>query len=98
MHRPERLGAYVPGGHTTAVALVEPEGHAYPARQLPEQLLFVRADVAPKVPAGQGAQWLAPAALDVPAGHAYRVGVVDPVPLHMYPAEQGRHAPAPPSL
>jgi hypothetical protein len=42
---PPRL--YVPGPHTTAVALVDPEGHTYPAAQSPEQLVVVRPEADP---------------------------------------------------
>ena len=42
-----------PGPHTTAVALVEPAGHACPALQLPLQDATDMADVAPNWPTAQ---------------------------------------------
>jgi hypothetical protein len=44
---------YVPGAQATAVALVEPRGHAYPALQGPEQFDEVRPKVEPYRPPGQ---------------------------------------------
>jgi hypothetical protein len=43
-----------PGGHCTAVALVLPAGHAYPATHAPLQPAVVSAGSAPYKPAGQG--------------------------------------------
>jgi hypothetical protein len=51
---PDAAGAYCPVGHATAVVMVLPAGHAYPAVQFPEQAGLVSPEAAPKVPAGQG--------------------------------------------
>ncbi len=46
---------YSPGGHSTAVALVEPAGQAYPAVHSPLQVSADAATAAPNRPAGHGA-------------------------------------------
>ena len=46
--------AYLPAGHRAAVGDMDPEVHAYPPVQLPLQAAVDSADVAPKVPPGQG--------------------------------------------
>jgi hypothetical protein len=45
----------VPAVHTTAVALVEPAGHAYPGLHDPEHEALVRPATAPYVPGGHWA-------------------------------------------
>ena len=49
---PARL--YLPATHTEVVELVDPEGHAYPAAQLPLQVRTVSPAVLPKYPASHG--------------------------------------------
>ena len=78
---------YCPAGHTTAVALVDPGGHAYPAAQPPLHAADGRAPVDPKVPPGQATQAPNPGRLYVPATHATAVGLVEPAG-HAYPALQ----------
>ena len=63
LQEPARAALNLPGVHVTAVAFVLPTGHAYPAMQLPEQAADVSFTAAPKVPAGQRVQILAPAIL-----------------------------------
>ena len=52
MHDPDPAVAYCPARHWDAVALVDPEAHAYPAAQLPLQDAVVRPVVAPYLPGG----------------------------------------------
>jgi hypothetical protein len=84
---PDRL--YVPGPHCTAVPLVDPAGHAYPAVQPPEQPAVARPDDDPYRPAAHRLHELAPPTLNCPATHMAAVGLTDPA-AHAYPAE---HAP-----
>ena len=67
----------------TAVGVVDPQGHAYPALQLPEHSGEDRPDIAPCVPAGHGAVQLA---LAKPIVDPYR------------PAAQSVHTPDPDTL
>ena len=94
MQLPDPLTLYWPAPHSTAVLLVDPTGHAYPALQLPEQLAVGRPAVPPNRPAGQSTQalhpdseyrptahsvqLLVPPALQVPAAHGVPVALVDP--------------------
>jgi hypothetical protein len=80
---PVRL--YWPAGHVTAVALVDPAGHAHPALQLPEHPADAIAAVMPYSPALQLVQLPAPVRLYWPAGHVTAVALVDPSG-HAYPA------------
>ena len=50
---PDKL--YAPTGHTTAVSLVLPAGHAKPAVQLPLHAAAVTPSTLPNLPAGHGA-------------------------------------------
>jgi hypothetical protein len=81
---------YVPAGHSCAVALVDPAGHAYPAVQLPEQAAVVRPEVSPYVPAGHAPEHLAvlrrAASPNVPCGH--RVQALEAGRLYL-PTGQG---------
>ncbi len=54
-HTPAPLSLYLPGGHCTAVALVDPAGHEYPAVQLPLHWVVFNPLVAPNLPAGHEA-------------------------------------------
>ena len=69
---PDKLKA--PGGHCSAVELVEPAGHAYPAVQFPSHDAFVSPREAPKLPAGQAAEHAgevnAEALPKAPGGHS----------------------------
>ena len=53
LHTPEPAKLKVPAGHRTAVALVLPEGHTYPAVQFPEHSDEFRPVTDPKRPAAQ---------------------------------------------
>jgi hypothetical protein len=55
VHDPAPDKLYVPFWHSSAVALVDPSMHAYPAVQLPVQAAVVRPEVLPNVPAGHSA-------------------------------------------
>ncbi len=83
VHAPEPALAYVPGGHTEAVADVDPAGHAYPAAQFPVQAAEANPAKAPYKPAGHG---------------AVQVLVVKPGVEPYVPVGQGEHTPAPTSL
>lgn len=85
---PEPAREYEPKGHAVALGDVDPGPHTYPALQLPEQTLLDRATTAPKVPAGQRLQAVAPLRLYFPRGHCTANGDVLP-PGHAYPALQG---------
>ena len=63
VHTADRLTLYVPTGHSSAVALVLPAAHAYPAVQLPLHAAVAAPGVAPNVPPGHNVQALAPAKL-----------------------------------
>lgn len=52
MHAAAPTALNCPGPHNTAVALVEPAGHAYPAVHSPEQAAEVSPGVAPYTPPG----------------------------------------------
>ncbi len=96
LHDPAPATLNVPGGHTDAVALVDPAAHAYPAVQ------SVQAPAPPTLycPAGQSAA----VPLADPGGHAYPAlqlalqALVRAMPLLHVPAEQLVHAPAPAKL
>ncbi len=64
---------YLPGGHTTATADTDPDGHAYPALHSPLQTAVVEPAVDANVPAGHGAEQFAvdrPVLLpNTPMGH-----------------------------
>jgi hypothetical protein len=60
-----------PGGQATGS--VAPRGHANPGGHCPVQDAFVMVDVAPYLPAGQGAQAPNPPGLNRPAGHTATV-------------------------
>jgi hypothetical protein len=79
----------VPAGHTVAVALVDPAGHAYPALQVPlhRAVLNPTAVTLNQVPAGQSVHDPAPARLYWPAGQINAVALVDSA-AHAYPAVQ----------
>ena len=51
-HTPRPPALYVPGWHSTAVELVDPAGHAYPAPHGPEHVAKGRPVAPPYVPAG----------------------------------------------
>ncbi len=80
---------YVPAGHTDAVALVDPAGHACPALQGPlhPAVLKPTAVTLNQVPAGQSLHDPAPARLYCLVGHTDAVALVDPA-AHAYPAVQ----------
>ena len=77
VHTPMPPTLYVPAGHSIAVALVDPAGHAYPGLQLPLHIDDVALSVDPYRPAGQGA----PTELAMPAPQ-YRPARAVHVPLH----------------
>ena len=52
LHKPAPAAVNDPTGHSTAVELVLPAGHAYPAVQLPEHDGVHKPDTAPNVPPG----------------------------------------------
>ena len=85
LHSPAPPVLYMPTGHSTAVPLLDPAGHAYPARHSKVQTL-VRPLPPLYVPAGQSLQAPAPASAYLPAGHFFNVPDVDPAG-HSYPAE-----------
>lgn len=64
---PARLN--LPTGHTNAVALVDPKGHAYPALQAPEHAAVPRPLLLPNRPGAHAVQDAAPARLYVPGVH-----------------------------
>ncbi len=83
LHTPDPPTLYQPGLHTTAVALVEPAGHAYPALQFPTHVGDATPDTSP----------------NRPAGHTpVQVGVVRPDVDPYRPALQFVHTPAPARL
>jgi hypothetical protein len=84
---PDRL--YVPGRHIAAVAMVDPDAHAYPAAQRPLHAGDVTPAADPYVPPGHAVHDPAPPSLYVPASHSTAIGLVDPA-SHAYPAA---HAP-----
>ncbi len=53
VHTVDPAKLYVPAGHTSAVALVDPAGQTKPALQGPEHADDVRPVVSPYTPAGQ---------------------------------------------
>ncbi len=69
VHSPAPATLKEPAGHTTAVALVDPAGHAYPALQGPEQALAGAAGPLPNRPGAQRVHTPLPAEDHVPAGH-----------------------------
>ena len=79
---PDPATENVPAGHTIAVELVEPPGHAYPAVQLPLHVDTVTPVVAPNSPGAHNPLHVAEVRPDVdpntPAGHG--VHSADPVP------------------
>lgn len=87
-HVPAPAREYDPAGHCTAVALVEPAGHAYPAEQFPEHAALVRPETAPKDPAGHSPEHVGTVRAGpepyVPGGHW--VHSLAPAPLYV-PAE-----------
>jgi hypothetical protein len=88
LHNDAPSTLYVPAGQATAVALVDPGGHAYPAVQGPEHELLVSALALPNTPPGHGVHNDAPPRLYVPTGQATAEALVDPGG-HAYPAVQG---------
>ncbi len=82
MHVDALAAEYVPAGHGTWVAVVDPAGHAYPAVQAP---VHVVKDT-PATP------------YRPPGHTPLQVGVVSPVAAPYRPAEQRVHAPTPPGL
>ena len=73
---PDKL--YVPGPHTTAVPLDDPDAHAYPAVQLPLHDALGMPAVPPYKPAAQAVHTSVPPRLYVPGGHWVCVADVDP--------------------
>ena len=75
---------YRPGGHSTAVAFVDPSGHMYPALHTPTHVDTVTPLDDPYVPPTHGplhAAVVSPVALPKrPAGHGKHTA--DPTPLH----------------
>ncbi len=69
---------YLPGGHATAVELLDPAGHMYPAWHGPLHDAFARAEMDPYKPAVQFVQAAAPGRLYCPGGHAAWVADVEP--------------------
>ena len=67
---PDPATLYVPDGHSTAVELVLPAGHAYPALHTPLHDADGKHVSLPYVPPGHTVQVAAPPALYLPAGHA----------------------------
>ena len=63
LHTPAPAREYVPAGQLTAVELVDPAGHTYPALQLPEHAATDMADVDPYRPGAQFVHTPAPATL-----------------------------------
>jgi hypothetical protein len=80
---------YFPGGHRTAVELVDPTGHAYPAKHAPLHSALPKALTAGSnhTPPGHAMHAADPARLYLPAGHTEAVAFVDPAG-HAYPALQ----------
>jgi hypothetical protein len=78
---------YRPAGHSDAVVLVEPAGHAYPGVHSPLHAAVVRPAVDPYKPAAHWAHDPDPATLNDPAGHSCDVGLVLPAG-QAYPALQ----------
>ena len=91
---------YCPALHCTAVAFVDPAGHAYPATHVPLQLLFVSAATLPNTPGGHATQLVDPDVLYDPTGHGPLQFAFDsPLLLPTYPALQFMHTLSPvPSL
>ncbi len=78
---------YCPAWHSTAVALVDPAGHACPAAQSPVHVGRATPEVLPNDPPGHGVHPAAPGPLYWPAGHSTAVALVDPAG-QAYPAVQ----------
>ena len=74
-------------GHSCAVSLVEPAGHAYPALQMPLHVAVAQAEWLPYRPAVQFKHCAAAFDEYVPGGHATAVALVEPAG-HAYPAVQ----------
>ncbi len=86
----------MPGWQLTAVALVDPAGHAYPAKQGPVHAEVPRPCVPPNCPAGQLTHTEAPTREYVPTAQAVQLGrVADAVNR---PAGHWEHVPAPEAL
>ena len=93
-HAPAPPNAYWPATHGTAVPLVEPSGHAYPALHAPEHDDEVRPETAPNRPLGHGPLHDAVAVTAVvpyrPAAHAEQF----PAPAREYcPGGHGSDVP-----
>ena len=86
----------MPAWQLTAVALVDPAGHAYPAEQGPVHAEVARPGVPPNSPAGQLTHTEAPTREYVPAAQAVQLDrVADAVNR---PAGHWEHVPAPAAL
>jgi hypothetical protein len=90
LHTLAPLRLYLPTPHNSAVALVDPAAHAYPAVHGPVHVAVVEPDDDPYSPAGHVVHTPAPPTLYVPAPHSTTVALVDPAG-HAYPAA---HAPS----
>ncbi len=78
MHVPAPAKLYLPVGHITSVATVEPAAHAYPAEQSPEHAAVVSA--------------VDPGVAKLPAGHAaVHTAVGNPGVAPKYPLGQSLH-------
>jgi hypothetical protein len=88
VHEPAPDRENVPGWQLTAVALVDPAGHAYPAAQLPLHVGKGMAADAPYSPAEQSVHTPLPDREYLPGGQADTVALEDPAG-QAYPAEQG---------
>ena len=75
---PAPLELYCPTAHITAVALVDPAGHAYPALHAPSHSDHDDPALPPYSPAGQFVQDPAEACEYVPAAHSTAVAFVEP--------------------
>ncbi len=88
MQVPDAAKLNLPVVHDTAVAVIEPCTHAYPAVQSPLHDAEGSPSVAPYFPAAHMVQSAAPASLYEPMGQMFAVGMMDPKP-QLYPAVHG---------
>jgi hypothetical protein len=88
LHDPAPPTLYLPTPHTTAVALTDPAGHAYPALQFPLQPAVVRPGPLPNRPAGHPLHTPAAPTEYCPGLHTTAVATTDP-DGHAYPAGHG---------
>ncbi len=82
------VGQKNPGGHTAAVALLEPAGHQKPSAHTSVHVSAVITLAFPNRPARQGEHVELPSALNVPGGHGTAVALSEPA-SHAKPAAHG---------